>query len=263
MIGDKKVSAITIDDFDVIKMRMSQDGLSRARIASVIFSMKAFLNYCRDELGEKTIDTGEVKAPPQEKNKVVRTMHPQEIRRVIDDIELYYYAGKKREKRVNINALRWQCLLECLWSSGMRISEALSLNRCDIDFYEGEAVICGKGNKERKVFFSEKAVKMMKFYLSYRCDSHKALFVTHHTVRRWNLSSAQRYMEQWRKKTNIQQHITFHTLRRSFATYMCQKTDIYTASKLLGHADLSTTKKHYIREDWENLRESHHEVFAE
>ena len=69
-------------------------------------------------------------------------------------------------------------LAEVLCITGMRIAEALSLNRAQIDWETQTAQIVGKGNKPRKVYFTDSALAWIRQYLDIRHDDHPALFVT-------------------------------------------------------------------------------------
>src|SRR5207237_9612736 len=71
-----------------------------------------------------------------------------------------------------------KALIGARFGSGMRISEALSLKRHQIDWERNQARIVGKGNKERLVYFNERSREAFLSYLSYRHDEEKALFIT-------------------------------------------------------------------------------------
>ncbi len=259
--GDLNVRKIKIEHFEEIKRIYFGKGCGRARVASIIYSMKSFLRYCREVRGYRALESGKIKPPAQERYREVVALTREEIAVIMEKIKMMnVWKGKKRQRNVNLHGLRWKCLLEVLWSSGMRISEALSLNRDTIDFGAREAIITGKGNKDRRVFFSEKAIALIREYLAARHDDHEALFVTHCEARRWGFSAAQNYLERWRADLNMQKHVTFHTMRRSFASLIFYEKDILAASKLLGHSDIETTRRHYISVDWEKLKEIHHQA---
>lgn len=261
LFGDLHIRKIKPEHFDELKKILFEKNLSKSRVASIVYSMKSYLKYCRDVKGYHVLEIEKIRAPHQDKNRIVRTLSKDEIKMIMDKIKLINrWQGKKRKENTNLHGLRWKCLLEILWSSGMRISEALSLNRDTIDFENREAIICGKGGKYRKVFFSEKAIELVREYLLERHDDHEAMFVTHCQARRWSFSAAQNYLERWRMDLDISTPLTFHTLRRTFASFVFYEKDIYTASKLLGHSDIETTRRHYICEDWNKLRQIHRQV---
>src|SRR5215467_10737817 len=91
--------------------------------------------------------------------------------------------------------MKWLCfraLVEALLGTGMRISEALSLQRSSINFETGEAKIVGKGNKQRTVFFSSRALNWVKEYVTRREDHEEALFLSS-----WNRPLTFVTVQQW------------------------------------------------------------------
>ncbi|MDI6777558.1 MAG: tyrosine-type recombinase/integrase [Patescibacteria group bacterium] len=254
--GDINIKRIKLKHFEEIKKIYFGRNCSRARVASILYTMKAFLKYCRDERKYKVLDAGKIKVPTPDKNHFIEILTESEIARIKENIET-----KIKKKNVNIQGLRWKCLIEVLRSSGMRITEALSLNRDSIDFLNQEAVVCGKGGKYRTVFFSDEAVELIKEYLTARPDDCEALFVSHcgqFEARRWSIDGAQNWIERWRKNLGISKNITFHIFRRTFASRIFAESDIFITAQLLGHSDIRTTKNHYVSIDWNKLREIHH-----
>ena len=140
-------------------------------------------------------------------------------------------------------------ILELLYATGLRVSELVSLNVQDIDFQECYIRCWGKGSKERIVYAHDKALGSLKHYLG---DSRQtllgsnkdetALFVNHRGERLtrqwvWNI------LKTYSKKAGIDQKITPHTLRHSFATHLLQKgASLRHVQELLGHSSISTTQ---------------------
>src|SRR5207249_11021378 len=96
-----------------------------------------------------------------------------ELNKFVDSIPLRTWTGKPR-----ISGYRFRALLETLSATAMRISEALSLNRDTIDFARAQATIIGKGNKQRTVFFTSRALEWITRYLDIRQDAVAPLFAT-------------------------------------------------------------------------------------
>ncbi len=155
-------------------------------------------------------------------------------------------------------------ILELLYATGLRVSELVSLNVSDIDFQEAYIRCWGKGSKERLVYLYPKAVAELRKYLgSARVSllgSHKgenALFVNHRgerLTRQWVWSILKTYS----KKANIDEGITPHTLRHSFATHLLQNgASLRHVQELLGHSSISTTQvythltNHHLRQEYE------------
>lgn len=145
--------------------------------------------------------------------------------------------------------LRNRALLELLYGSGLRISEALSLDIDHIDLSQGVLKVLGKGNKERIVPITSKCREIILRYLEQRKafnpkQGTKALFLG---VRgkRLNRREALRIVERACKQASLPVFISPHTLRHSFATHMLESgADLRVVQQLLGHSRLSTTQRY-------------------
>lgn len=152
-------------------------------------------------------------------------------------------------------ALRNRAMLETLFSTGMRISELISLNRDQIDT-TGRIFIRGKGKKERFVYLTPRAMKHIKTYLSTRSDKHPALFVPY---RGRNVGTAkvrispnyvQMKVKQYRERLGINVPTSPHSLRHGFATYLAERGASPAAIQiLLGHESLHTTTRYVHASD--------------
>ena len=157
--------------------------------------------------------------------------------------------------------LRDRSLFELIYSSGLRISEAVGLNVRDIDFKEGVARVRGKGSKERLVVFGSEAAAWLKRYLAETRPNlaegggrGAALFVGRSGKR---LSRKGIWKNYTRYAALAGTGSKVHTLRHSFATGLLGGgADLRTVQALLGHADLSTTQI-YTHVDARLLKESH------
>ncbi len=143
---------------------------------------------------------------------------------------------------------RDMALVELLYGSGLRISEALSLNIQDMYPEEGTVRVVGKGSKERLAPLSDTSVSSMRLWLSVRHllapMGEKALFVGNRG-KRLDRRQATRILDKLRASANLPQHISPHILRHSFATHLLEGgADLRAVQELLGHAHLSTTQ-HY------------------
>lgn len=142
--------------------------------------------------------------------------------------------------------------------SGMRLSEALSLNIEDINFEEREAIIIGKGDKQRSVFFSTRAIWWIKKYLAARTDNCEALLVTHPGHTRLKRNDLWRYFKRCNEISGLKKKVTPHILRHTFATNMLYNgCDLVTIKELLGHHDISVTARAYIGIDKRQMKVNH------
>src|SRR5205085_4024469 len=104
----------------------------------------------------------------------------------VDEVERFVRAIPETTSKNQPHSLglRFRALVEVLLGTAMRIGEALSLDRTDVDFERKEARVIGKGNKERTVFFTDRALFWLRQYLESRTDDAPALFVSQNGVTR-------------------------------------------------------------------------------
>ena len=137
--------------------------------------------------------------------------------------------------------LREKAIIEVLYSTGMRIGELEKLNKDDIDFVNGKAIVFGKGAKEREVYFNVKAQLALKKYLENRNDTNEALFVgLQSPYNRLKVSTYEKILRELGGRCGV--HCHPHRFRRTCATILLNKgMPIQEVSKILGHAKLETT----------------------
>ena len=149
----------------------------------------------------------------------------------------------------NICGLRTRALIEVLFASGMRISEALSLNKEDIDWAKKEAKIKGaKGGDERIVYFTDRSLRWLKRYLKARKDDCPALFANQAGTGAMKRATARNYLRKIRKEMGIKEHFTHHSFRRALATVLIEKgADIKSTQHIMGHKSERTTLRYYAK----------------
>ncbi|MBI2330510.1 tyrosine-type recombinase/integrase [Candidatus Daviesbacteria bacterium] len=159
-------------------------------------------------------------------------------------------------------AIRNRAILEVLFSTGLRISELVGLNRKDINL-EGTIFITGKGRKQRFVYLTERSQFYLDQYMSIRKDNQKALFIPTKTRSKDKLSSrlTARYVQERLKtyceKLRINLPTTPHSFRHGFATYLAENGASPAAIQiLLGHESLNTTTR-YINASDRFAQETH------
>lgn len=152
------------------------------------------------------------------------------------------------------SGLRDKAILELLFSTGLRVSELVSVNRDQINFETKEFGIIGKGRKPRVVFLSERAALWVKRYLMVREDHWQPLFIRYSgreagisskegQEMRFTVRGVQRVVEKYRRKAGLAQKITPHGLRHSFATDLLQAgAGLREVQEMLGHKNVSTTQ---------------------
>lgn len=176
-----------------------------------------------------------------------------------DEVERLIAATETRD----IRGKRDRGILETLFSTGLRVSELVGLDRDRVNSERGEFAVIGKGGKQRLVFLSERAKKTLEEYLHARADSDPALFIRHRATSdvtesgRLTARQIQRLIKFYAKKAGILKKITPHVLRHSFATDLLMGgADLRAVQQLLGHASVTTTQIYTHITD-QHLREVH------
>jgi integrase/recombinase XerD len=146
--------------------------------------------------------------------------------------------------RESCETLRERAIVEVLYSTGCRLSEAQQIDRSEINYQELSVQVIGKGNKERTVYFSFKAMYHLKKYLSSRKDTEDALIVTERRpYRRLSERCIQGEIARISERSTVTKNVHPHIFRHTFATLMLNNgADITAVQELLGHSDPSTTQ---------------------
>ncbi len=157
---------------------------------------------------------------------------------------------KKPLKPEEMELLRSKCaherdlaIIECLYSSAVRASELLQLNRSDISFSSDEIVILGKGNKERVTYLNAKALVHLKKYMQSRTDDNPALFVSLHAPHsRLTRNGLEDIVRRIGTSAEVD-HVHPHRFRRTSATDLLNVgMPIEQVQELLGHKSIETTR---------------------
>ncbi|WP_413527620.1 site-specific tyrosine recombinase/integron integrase [Marinilactibacillus psychrotolerans] len=153
--------------------------------------------------------------------------------------------------------LRDLAMIDLLASTGMRVGELVRLNREDINFYERECVVFGKGNSERLVYFDARTKIHLLNYLDSRTDSNPALFVSlSFPCERLMISGVETRVRKIGEKADLQK-VHPHKFRRTLATRAIDKgMPIEQVQHLLGHVKIETTM-HYAMVNQTNVKNSH------
>lgn len=158
--------------------------------------------------------------------------------------------------RESCSNARDRAIVDMLSSTGMRIGELVRLNREDINFYERECVVTGKGNKQRPAYFDARAKLSLGVYLESRVDANPALFTTLTGARRITIGSIEWTMRKLSSRVSVGR-VHPHKFRRTLATHAIDKgMPVEQVQKLLGHAKIDTTM-HYAMVNQNNVKASH------
>jgi len=249
------IADIELEDFKIIDVdKVIADGRSHGRYGSLrgVVIVRQLLKYIKATGAVLPVDWRDITLPPVPK-KEVDWLDPDEWEKVRNAFDLNTLSG-----------LRDRALMENLRVTGMRISEALNLNRDSIDWEKKEAEITNaKAPYELgKVYFTDESLKWLKLYLDMRNDKFPPLFATSDGARA-TPSGVRRTIHHSMKAAGITKRIHPHILRSTFCTELLfGGVDIKTVQTLARHRSERTTLKHYTAVSKSRCKEEHNKVMS-
>ena len=234
----------------------TRDGLplQRATQSYHIVALRAFLRYLLVQRDIVTLSPDKVELPKQG-SRSIAFLNPEQLERLLNSPQISNNVG-----------LRDRTILETLFSTGLRVSELINLNRDQVDLERKEFGVKGKGNRIRVVFLSDTAAQWIERYLRTRKDDFKPLFIRYSgkvdarnngEKMRLTARSIQRIVAKYAKKSGLPIEATPHTLRHSFATdLLISGADIRSVQEMLGHESIRTTQV-YTHVTNRHLKEIH------
>ncbi len=259
--GDKQPHQIKLDDIHKYRLYLNRYADDRGRTLGVktqnyhIIALRAFLKYLtKNDIATLPPEKIDLQKIPE---RTVEYLTREELERLFKAINANTIKGR-----------RDRAIVETLYSTGLRVSELVSLNRQQVDLKRKEFMVRGKGRKPRIVFLSERAAKFIKDYLDERRDNFDPLFINHGRSRkgdditlgekkRLTTVSVQNVVRNTALKAGIIKKVTPHVLRHSFATeLLLNGADIRSVQEMLGHASITTTQI-YTHVTNKRLREIH------
>jgi len=211
---------------------------SRARFHS---TLKQFYDY---ELKQKNVDENPIEFidKPNVKRNLPTILNENDIDSLLHHIRKNPLKSDSIAKQKKIKKIK--CLIEILYSTGLRVSELINLKVGDIDLNKRTLVVFGKGGKERNAYFTAKASKAIKEWIDFNPDSSEFLFPSHGVSGHITRDSVNKILSEISNELGIDNNqLTPHKLRHAFATHMLNKgADIRVIQQLLGHSNVSTTE---------------------
>ena len=235
---DQLLLAVDVEEARAYLALLNEKGYSKATIARKLATLRSFYKYMVKAGQVASSPLTAIRTPKQEK-KLPRFMEYDEVKKLLETPTTDSWLGA-----------RDRAMFETLYSTGMRVSELVSLNLDDIDFLSEVVHIRGKGKKERIAPISVSALQVIQRYIEFRnkrAQSNgnfdaRVLFVNKHG-KRLSTRSVRRKMDKYLKIAGLDPGISPHTLRHSFATHMLNNgADLRSVQELLGHQSLSTTQ---------------------
>jgi len=243
--GDIKV--VDIDNELVRKWRLwlnrlgtnTSDELQAVTQNYHLIALRSFLKFCAKR---------NIPALTADKIELARTRRKQVTFLNEDELERLFAQPDTNK----LNGLRDRAILELLFSSGLRVSELVGLDKDSVNLKRREFMVRGKGQKDRPIFISQEAADWISNYIDKRQDNSRPLFVRYSGQKKVNLSgnyyrltarSVQRLVSRYALLAGITKHVSPHTLRHSFATDLLMNgADLRSVQAMLGHSNIATTQ---------------------
>lgn len=250
----------TVSDIRLFIADLGKEGYQSSSVNRLLASIRGFYRYAV-HFGLCTNNPASV---------IQNLKMPKKLPRFLfaSDAESFCASPVDGEKKsLSLWPARDTALLSVLYSTGCRVSELASLRMADIDSNFTSAIVKGKGNKERKVFFSKPARKVLAEYLLERNeylakqqekkDSIVALFLSKRGTA-LSVRGIQFIVAFYSGPGREMSHMSPHALRHTFATTLVNRgADIRIVQELLGHASISTTQR-YTHVTQEQLTKLYH-----
>jgi integrase/recombinase XerD len=244
-----ELNEITETELNDYIHEMEKKEFKAATISRSVASLKAFFHYlaCNGKISADIAE--ELKAPKIEK-KLPSVISVEETQRLL-----------RQPVCSTAKGLRDKAMLELLYATGIRVTELINLKVEDVDL-QTSLLDCGDDERERKIPFGIKARNAIVEYISkgreQLLDGEKSdmLFINCNG-KSMSRQGFWKLLKAYARKAGIEQEITPHTLRHSFAAHLIENgADIRSVQEMLGHSDISTTQI-YVRLGSNRLREEY------
>lgn len=254
----------TIEDIDLTDIRKYRvflasktndkgESLKRVTQNYYVIALRSFLRYLiKNDI--KTLEPSKIDLPKTE-SRSLKFLEREQIERLVTAADTSKEEG-----------IRDRTVLELLFSTGLRVSELVKLNRDQINLERREFGIIGKGGHARIVFVSDRAAEWIQRYVAARNDSFKPLFIRYSgkvreedegELMRLTVRSIERIVKKYVRIAKIPVDASVHTLRHSFATdLLTNGADLRSVQEMLGHKNIATTQI-YTHITNKQLREVH------
>ncbi len=228
-------------------------GLKRVTQNYYIIALRSFLRFLIKN-DYKTLEPSKIDLP-KTVSRSLKFLEREQVERLVTSADTSKEEG-----------IRDRTIMELLFSTGLRVSELVSLNREQINLDRKEFGIIGKGGRSRIVFVSDRAAEWIQKYLDARKDPYKPMFIRYSGApneenngerMRLTARSVERVVKKYVRSARIPVDATVHTLRHSFATdLLTNGADLRSVQEMLGHKNIATTQI-YTHITNKQLREVH------
>ena len=240
---------VKLDDLHRYSWELFDIGILPRSIARNLAAIRSFYGFLLLD-GYITQDPTELLDNPRVPKHLPTVLSRDEVERILACLDL----SLSQERRDH-------CILELLYTSGLRISELCSLKISDLFLDESFIRVVGKGNKQRLVSLAHRAVKEIKLWLQERNEinikrgEEDMLFVSHQRGKRVSRITVFHNLKIYVQRAGIEKNISPHTFRHTFATHLLEGgANLRAIQQMLGHEKLGTTQL-YTHIDRTFLRE--------
>lgn len=242
---NKPVRTITTADMKMF-MYANSEGKKEASLNTFMTPIKLFFSFLQNE--EFILKNPCASLKPVKEPKRMRQPLTEEEVEMIRDTTM-----TKRER----------AMFEFMLSTGCRVSEVSDVKINDINMTNKTLTVIGKGNKERRVYFTERCKRALINYLNSRSDTNEYLFVSERApYEKLNSRGMQRSVNKIKEKANIQRKVSPHIFRHTFATLALNSgMSIEIVQALLGHENPSTTQV-YAKLNMETIEHSYRRLVS-
>jgi len=239
----KELHMLGVNHIRMAVAQLHREGLGGKSLQRWLSSLRSFFQFCIRRGWLKNNIADGITAPKS----------PKALPKVLDADQAAQFVQVEGDDFIN---KRDRALVELIYSSGLRLAEAVSLDINDIDWGDAMLTVTGKGRKTRTLPIGSHAITALKDWLEarklYTQNDERALFTTQRG-QRISHRAVQMRLQQLSIKQGMDNPVHPHMLRHSFASHMLESSgDLRLVQELLGHANISTTQV-YTHLDFQHL----------
>ncbi len=243
--SSRSIEDLTLSDVRKYRVylsnRVDEKGMTLKRVTQnyYVIALRSFLRYLIKN-DHKTLEPSKIDLPKTE-SRSLKFLEREQIDRMVTSIDTSKEEGK-----------RDRAILELLFSTGLRVSELVKLDKEKVNLERREFGVIGKGGRARVVFISDRAADWVDRYLKAREDIYKPLFIRYSGAKieenngekmRLTARSIERIVKKYVRAARLPVDATVHTLRHSFATdLLTNGADLRSVQEMLGHKNIATTQ---------------------
>ena len=251
-IGDSKLSEVKAEQVRDWIVSLMDSGYASTSINRKLSSLRSFYKFLLRE-GELVVDPLQRVTGPKNKKRLPVFLRESEMDRLLDETD--FGEGFK--------GCRDRMIIEMFYATGMRLSELIGLDDCDVDFSSSLIKVTGKRNKQRLIPFDEGLAKTMTEYVDVRNSTVLArsdAFFVRENGERLSRSIVENIVKRNLSKVVTQKKRSPHVLRHTFATAMLNNdAELGAIKELLGHESLATTEL-YTHTTFEELKKVYNQA---